>query len=73
MAELFGFQITRVKKTEALNNRSQQREPDDGTTEISGGDTLVVLDMEGTAKSEAGLIRRYREISLHPECDMLKI
>ena len=26
--------------------------------------------MEGTAKSEADLIRRYREISLHPECDM---
>ena len=28
------------------------------------------LDMEGTAKSEADLIRRYREIALHPECDM---
>jgi len=26
--------------------------------------------MEGTAKSEADLIRRYREIALHPECDM---
>jgi hypothetical protein len=25
--------------------------------------------MEGTAKNEADLIRRYREISLHPECD----
>tara|TARA_E500000081_G_scaffold131653_1_gene142073 strand:- start:2273 stop:3655 length:1383 start_codon:yes stop_codon:yes gene_type:complete len=26
--------------------------------------------MEGNAKSEADLIRRYREIALHPECDM---
>ena len=26
--------------------------------------------MEGTAKNEQDLIRRYREISLHPECDM---
>jgi hypothetical protein len=25
--------------------------------------------MEGTAKNEADLVRRYREISLHPECD----
>ena len=28
------------------------------------------LDMEGTAKTEQDLIRRYREIALHPECDM---
>ena len=26
--------------------------------------------MEGTAKNEQELIRRYREIALHPECDM---
>jgi phage gp36-like protein len=26
--------------------------------------------MEGNAKTEADLIRRYREIALHPECDM---
>jgi phage gp36-like protein len=25
---------------------------------------------EGTAKTEQDLIRRYREIALHPECDM---
>ena len=26
--------------------------------------------MEGTAKNEQLIIRRYREIALHPECDM---
>ena len=26
--------------------------------------------MEGTAKTEQDLIRRYREVSIHPECDM---
>ena len=26
--------------------------------------------MEGTAKTEQDLIRRYREIAIHPECDM---
>ena len=26
--------------------------------------------MEGTAKTGQDLIRRYREISIHPECDM---
>ena len=28
------------------------------------------LDMEGTAKTEQDLIRRYRDVSIHPECDM---
>ena len=43
---------------------------DDGTQTIAGGYFGQYLDMEGTAKSEADLIRRYREIALHPECDM---
>jgi hypothetical protein len=33
------------------------------------GTSVSTLDLEGTAKNEADLIRRYREISLHPECD----
>ena len=36
----------------------------------AGGHFGSYLDMEGTAKTEQDLIRRYREIALHPECDM---
>ena len=71
MAELFGFQITRVKKTEDPKQSFTTSQADDGTqTVAAGGYFGQYLDMEGTAKSEADLIRRYREISLHPECDM---
>ena len=71
MAELFGFQITRVKKTEDPKQSFTTTQADDGTqTVAAGGYFGQYLDMEGTAKYEADLIRRYREISLHPECDM---
>jgi hypothetical protein len=71
MAELFGFQITRVKKQEDPKQSFTTTQADDGTqTVAAGGYFGQYLDMEGTAKSEADLIRRYREISLHPECDM---
>ena len=71
MADLFGFSITRSKKTTDPKQSFTQPQADDGTqTVAAGGYFGQYLDMEGTAKSEADLIRRYREISLHPECDM---
>ena len=71
MAELFGFQISRVKKTEDPKQNFTTTPADDGTQVVAGGGYFgQYLDIEGTAKSEADLIRRYREISLHPECDM---
>ena len=71
MAELFGFQITRVKDTPDPKQSFTQPKADDGTqTVAAGGYFGQYLDMEGNAKTEQDLIRRYREISIHPECDM---
>jgi hypothetical protein len=71
MAELFGFQITRVKDTPDPKQSFTQPKADDGTqTVAAGGYFGQYLDMEGTAKTEQDLIRRYRESSIHPECDM---
>ena len=71
MAELFGFSITRSKKQTDPKQSFTTTQADDGTqTVAAGGYFGQYLDMEGTAKSEADLIRRYREIALHPECDM---
>ena len=70
MADLFGFSITRKKKPEDPKQFFTTPQADDGTTVVaSGGFFGQYLDLEGTAKNEADLIRRYREISLHPECD----
>ena len=71
MAELFGFSITRARKQSDPKQSFTTTQADDGTqTVAAGGYFGQYLDMEGTAKSEADLIRRYREIALHPECDM---
>ena len=71
MAELFGFSITRLKKQSDPKQSFTTAPADDGTQTIAAGGYFgQYLDMEGTAKTEADLIRRYREISLHPECDL---
>ena len=71
MAELFGFSITKAKKIADPKQSFTTTQADDGTqTVAAGGYFGQYLDMEGTAKSEADLIRRYREVALHPECDM---
>ena len=71
MAELFGFSITKLKKQADPKQSFTTSQADDGTqTVAAGGHFGSYLDMEGTAKTEQDLIRRYREIAQHPECDM---
>jgi len=71
MAELFGFNITRVKPKTDPKQQFSQPQAEDGTQVVAAGGFFgSYLDMEGTAKTEQDLIRRYREIALHPECDM---
>jgi len=71
MAQLFGFSITRVKQPQDPKQSFTTPQAEDGTqTVAAGGYFGQYLDMEGTAKNEQELIRRYREIALHPECDM---
>ena len=71
MAELFGFSITKLTKKADPKQSFTTNQADDGTqTVAAGGHFGSYLDMEGTAKTEQDLIRRYREIAIHPECDM---
>ena len=75
MVQLLGFEITR--KDNSLEKPAQAKQaftipsPDDGVTTISAGGYFgQYLDMEVTAKNDYDLIRRYREVAQHPECDM---
>ena len=75
MVQLLGFQITRQTDDKEKPAEAKQAftvpSPDDGTTTISAGGYFgQYLDMEVTAKNDVDLIKRYREISQHPECDM---
>ena len=71
MAEFFGFKITREKPKSDPKQSFSTPQAEDGTQVVAAGGYFAShLDMEGNAKTEADLIRRYREISIHPECDM---
>ena len=75
MANLLGFQITRNNNDLGKPAEAKQAftvaSPDDGTTTISAGGYFgQYLDMEVTAKNDIDLIKRYREVAQHPECDM---
>ena len=74
MVKLLGFEITRKDDDREKPAEAKQAftvaSPDDGTTTISAGGYFgQYLDMEVTAKNDFDLIKRYREISQHPECD----
>ena len=69
MAKLFGFEINRVSGEETPPSFVAPTS-DDGATEVAGGGAFgTYLDLEGTAKNEADLISRYREMALQPECE----
>jgi hypothetical protein len=71
--DLFGFSITRKKDEVEEQSRKSfvPPETEDGSTVISaGGYYGQYVDIEGTkAKDDTDLIKKYRDISLYPECD----
>ena len=74
MAELFGFEIKRKDNEKEVAKKQSFVAPmeDDGSSYIqAGGYFGQYVDMSGTdgAKSEADLIRRYRDVATQPECD----
>ena len=72
MAELFGFQIERLKdaSTDPRQNIVPPKAEDGTTTVPAGGFFASYGGFDTTARNELDLIRRYREVSLHPECDL---
>ena len=67
--ELFGFEIKR-KKEENENIRSfTEPQNEDGAVNVAaaGGAVSSFIDLEGTAKSEAELVQKYRTMMQQPE------
>jgi hypothetical protein len=71
MAKLFGFKIkdTGDNNSKGIMSPIPRNEEDKSDFYISSGFYGQYVDIEGVYKTEADLIRRYREMSLHPECD----
>ena len=73
MAKLFGFSIDDVKDTTQKSKSVLSPVPpnsDDGVDNyIASGFYGQYVDIEGVYRTEYDLIKRYREMVLHPECD----
>ena len=70
MAEIFGFEIKRKAQQSTSQSFTAPTAEDGVQTIMGGGHFGTYLDQEGKINNEADLIRRYREVSIHPECDM---
>ena len=70
MAKLFGFTIEDPQKKSASIISPVPKNNEDGVDNyIASGFYGQYVDIEGAYKSEFDLIKRYREMALHPEVD----
>jgi len=67
MGQLFGFQINR--KTEKKGQSPVPPLADEPVSIAAGGYFGTYVDTDATARNEYELIRRYRDMALHPEVD----
>ena len=70
MAKLFGFSIEETQKKSTSIISPVPKNNEDGVDNfIASGFYGQYVDIEGAYRSEYDLIRRYREMALHPEVD----
>jgi hypothetical protein len=70
MAKLFGFSIEdKEDKSKSIVSPVPQTDEDGVDYYIQSGFYGQYVDIEGVYRTEFDLMRRYREMALHPECD----
>jgi hypothetical protein len=70
MAKLFGFSIDDKQKTTPTTVSPVPQNNEDGVDHyLTSGFFGSYVDIEGVYRTEYDLIKRYREMALHPECD----
>jgi hypothetical protein len=67
MSQLFGFLIN--KRGELKGQSPVPPNSDDSVATVAGGYFGTYVDVEGVSNNEYELIKRYRDMSLHPEVD----
>lgn len=70
MVQLFGFEIKKKKDEEPLESFTPEIKDDGAVIVAAGGAYGTFIDLDGTARTEAELVAKYREISLQPEIEM---
>jgi hypothetical protein len=70
MAELFGWEFKRKTDIQSQPASFAPKETDDGAVIVSAGGAYgTYVDLDGTVRTEAELVTKYREMALQPECD----
>jgi len=73
MANLFGFEIRRKVDPEEEQKKQPTFAPevtDDGAVVVAAGGAYgTYIDLQGAARTEAELVTKYREMSMHPEVE----
>lgn len=70
MAEFFGFEFKRKDKDKPLPSPVLE-DSDDGAVIVQAGGVLgTYVDLDGSVRTEAELVTKYREMSAQPEIDM---
>ena len=69
MATLFGFEFRKAQPDEQIPS-FVSKEVDDGAIQVSAAAAYgTYIDLDGTVRTEAELVTKYREMSLQPEID----
>jgi hypothetical protein len=67
---LFGWEFKRKELKDTTRQSFTPEESNDGAVLIAAGSGYgTYVDLDGTVRTEAELVTKYREMSLHPECD----
>lgn len=73
MANLFGFEIRRAVDPQEEQEKQPAFAPeikDDGAVVVAAGGAYgTYVDLQGAARTEAELVTKYREMSMHPEVE----
>jgi len=70
MAELFGFEFKRKVTVDKQQPSFAPKDTDDGAVVVAAGGSFgTYVDLDGTVRTEAELVTKYREMALQPECD----
>ena len=70
MARLFGFSVEdNEKKSQSIVSPVPENNQDGSAFYIQSGFYGSYVDIEGVYRNEFDLIKRYREMALHPEVD----
>ena len=68
--DLFGFEFKRKSVKDQEIPSFTPKEQDDGAVVVAAGGAFgTYVDLDGTVRTEAELVTKYREMALQPECD----